>query len=88
MRTWNVTPLVPEAPNHLWDVLLVSGLGQGEDELHEVPVHQTAICTLCCLQSLTERGGGRQRGGGEDGKSKLVRQRGPMDGKREEQRSN
>ncbi len=52
--TWNVTPLVPQALNYLWNVLVVSGLGQSEDDLHEVPVHQTAVCTLCCIQSLTE----------------------------------
>lgn len=52
--TWNVTPLVPQALNQLWDVLLVSGLGHGEDDLHEVPVHQTAVCSLRCLQSLTK----------------------------------
>lgn len=55
MCTWNITPLVPQTLNHLWDVLLVSGLGQSEDDLHDVPVHQTAVSILCCLQSLTER---------------------------------
>lgn len=52
--TWNVTPLMPQALDHLWDVLLVFGLGQREDDLHDVPVHQTAVCTVCCLQSLKE----------------------------------
>lgn len=62
MCTWNVTPLMPQALDHLWDVLLVFGLGQREDDLHDVPVHQTAVCTLCRLQSLKE--------------SKLIRKRG------------
>lgn len=37
--TWHITPLVSQALNHLWDVLLVAGLGQSEDDLHDVPVH-------------------------------------------------
>lgn len=63
MCTWNVTPLMPQALDHLWDVLLVFGLSQREDDLHDVPVHQTAVCTLCCLQSLKESKLIRKRGG-------------------------
>jgi len=30
----------------------MSSLGQSEDDLHDVPVHHTAVCTLCFFQSL------------------------------------
>lgn len=45
---------MPKAVNHLWEVLLVSGLCQSEHNLHEVSVHQSTVCTFCCLQSLTK----------------------------------
>lgn len=54
--TWNVTSLMPQAVNHLWEVLLVSSFCQSEDDLHEVSVHQSTVCTFCCLQSLTNGG--------------------------------
>lgn len=50
--TWYITPLVPQTFNHLRYVLLLPGLGQRGDDLHDVPVHQTAVCALSCLQSL------------------------------------
>lgn len=56
--TWDVASLVPQALADLGDVLVVSCLGQSEDHLHDVPVHQTAVCTFSHLQSLT----GSQRG--------------------------
>lgn len=54
--TWNITSLMPQAVNHLWKVLLVSSFCQSEDDLHEVSVHQSTVCTFCCLQSLTKGG--------------------------------
>lgn len=54
--TWNITSLVPQALNHLWEVLLLSGLCQTEDDLHEVSIHQTKVCTFCYFQSLTKAG--------------------------------
>lgn len=46
---------MPQAVNHLWEVLLVSSLGQSQDDLHEVSVHQSTVRTFCCLQSLTKQ---------------------------------
>lgn len=54
--TWNITSLVPQALNHLWEVLLLSGLCQTEDDLHEVSIHQGKVCTFCYFQSLTKAG--------------------------------
>lgn len=54
--TWNITSLMSQAVNHLWKVLLVSSFCQSEDDLHEVSVHQSTVCTFCCLQSLTKGG--------------------------------
>ena len=50
--TWHEAPVVPHELSHLRDVLLVSGSGQREDDLHHVSVHQAAVSTLSHLNGL------------------------------------
>lgn len=48
---------MPQAFSHRWDVLQVSSLSQTEDDLQEVPVHQSCtVHTFCYFQSLTKSG--------------------------------
>lgn len=67
--TWNVSSLVPQAVDHPREVLLVSSFCQSEDDLHEVSVHQSTVCTFCCLQRLT-KGGTKNR----EAKKKKIKQ--------------
>lgn len=55
MLTWDVAPLVAQTLHYPWDMLLVSSLGQGEDDMHNISVHETAVCILCFFQSLSDQ---------------------------------